>query len=266
MKRGIIILALILLFGTQGVFAQLWGFALPEPMLYPSMMLAAAADSDTEIPIGIRNNKYFLESIKFADLAQKSYDDGDYDTSSQYSDEAVRYAYLSDEYVRLQLKIKETDDAIAAARSRLDYADSVNAASRYPNEYKQAQGHFSDARSLRSAESWDPAIAAANRVLLALANIGGAPTVVSDGTGLPAQYKVRPWSVSKDCFWNIAGRSWVYNDPFKWKILYEANKSKLPEPNNPDLIHPDMILDIPAIKGESRQGMWESNKSYPSLP
>ena len=273
MKHSLIILGLILVFGAQG-FAQGWDFALPEPVFYgyadeggyfefvPSMVLAAAADSDTEVPLGIRNNKYFLESMRFADLAQKTYDDGDYDASSQYSDEAVRYAYLSDEYVRLQLKIKETDDAIAAARKRLDYADSVNAAARYPNEYRQAQGYFSEARSLRAAESWDPAIAAANRVLVALSNIGGMP---ADG-GLPSQYTVRPWSVSKDCLWNIAGRPWVYNDPRKWQILYDANKSKMPEPNNPDLIHPGMVLDIPAIKGESRQGMWDANKTYPALP
>ena len=265
MKRCLIIFCLILLFGTQGAFAQtqFWDIPLPEPVFYPSMVLAAAADSDTEIPLGIRNNKYFLESMRFADLAQKTYDDGDYDASSQYSEEAIRYAYLSDEYVRLQLKIKETDDAIAAARRRLDYADSVNASTRYPAEYSRAQTAFGEARSLRAAESWDPAIAAANRVLVALSNIGG---VVDTGVGLPSQYTVRPWNVSKDCLWNIAGRPWVYNDPFKWKVLYDANKSKMPEPNNPDLIHPGMVLDIPSIKGESRQGMWDASKTYPALP
>ncbi|MCL2473220.1 MAG: LysM peptidoglycan-binding domain-containing protein, partial [Treponema sp.] len=83
---------------------------------------------------------------------------------------------------------------------------------------------------------------------------------------LPAQYTVRPWAASKDCLWNIAGRSWVYNDPRQWKRLYDANKAKMPEPNNPDLIHPGMVLDIPSIKGETRQGMWDASQAYSPLP
>jgi nucleoid-associated protein YgaU len=76
---------------------------------------------------------------------------------------------------------------------------------------------------------------------------------------------VRPWSISKDCFWNISGRPWVYGDPTKWRVLYNANKAKLPQPDNPDLIHPNMILDIPSIKGEIRSGMWDASKNYSPL-
>jgi len=86
----------------------------------------------------------------------------------------------------------------------------------------------------------------------------------SSGTALslPATYTVRPWSVSKDCFWNIAGFPWVYGDPHQWRLLYNANKSKLPNPNNPNVIEPGTVLDIPSIKGEVRQGAWESGKTY----
>jgi nucleoid-associated protein YgaU len=65
--------------------------------------------------------------------------------------------------------------------------------------------------------------------------------------------------------WNIAGRSWVYGDPTKWRLLYDANRLKLPEPTNPNLIHPGMVLDIPSIRGEIRQGMWNTNQSYTPL-
>ena len=250
MKRSLVILSvfILLMFGSQAVFG---------------------AVDDSEVPRSIRNNRYFIESVRLTNLAQLSYEEGDYDTSTRYSEEAIRYAQLSDEYVRLQLKIKETDDAIAAARRRLDYAASINAASRFPAEYGRAQAAFDEARSLRAAESWDPAIDAANRVLVALAYIDneqGADRTAEGPTSLPSQYTVRPWSVSKDCFWNIAGYPWVYNDPWKWKLLYDANKSKMPEPDNPDLINPNMVLDIPSIRGESRQGMWEAGKTYPSLP
>ncbi|MDR0388160.1 MAG: LysM peptidoglycan-binding domain-containing protein, partial [Treponema sp.] len=82
---------------------------------------------------------------------------------------------------------------------------------------------------------------------------------------LPAQYTVRPWAVSRDCFWNIAGQPWAYGDSTRWRLLYEANKSRLPNPDNPDLIHPGMVLDIPGIRGEVRQGMWDPSVSYAPL-
>jgi len=256
---------------------------------HPSMTLAQAASGDAApadatsgddasgnaaVPVSIRNNKYFVESVRLNLLAQQSYDEGDYDGSTQYAEESIRYAHLSDEYVALQLKIKATDDAIAAARSRLDFATSVNAATRYPNEYSQAQAAYDQARSLRAAQSWDDAIAAANRVLAILANVGveqpaqaaAAEPAAPGPLPLPAQYTVRSWAVAKDCLWNIAGRSYVYNDPKKWKVLYDANKPNMPQPNNPDLIHPGMVMNIPSIKGETRQGMWDSSKAYQPLP
>jgi hypothetical protein len=84
-------------------------------------------------------------------------------------------------------------------------------------------------------------------------------------TPLPATYTVRPWSVSKDCFWNIAGFPWVYGNPHQWRVLYNANSSKLPNPNTPNLLEPGIVLDIPNIKGELRQGAWDSAKTYEPL-
>jgi hypothetical protein len=313
MKRFFIILTLIaVLFGTH-VFAQtalpepvfagntaktvadfrpgaaapqfnrelsfLWGYSSSAAnegyMEYtPILTLAAAGTTDAEIPMSIRNNKFFIESVRLTNLAQQSYDEGDYDASSEYSAEAVRYAQLSDEYVSLQLKIRETDNAIAAARRRMDFAVSVNAAARFPAEYGRAQTAYNEARTFRAAENWDEAIAAANRVLVALTYVDReaervpepVPVVVEGPPPLPAQYTVRPWAVSKDCFWNIAGRPWVFNDPKKWRLLYDANKAGLPQPNNPDLMHPGMVLNIPSINGETRQGMWDASKTYSPLP
>ncbi|MDR1374069.1 MAG: LysM peptidoglycan-binding domain-containing protein [Treponema sp.] len=238
----------------------------------PLATLAAAADSDVPqiIPGNIRNNKFYLESVRLTKLAQESYDYGDYDSSTEYAAQALLYAQQSDEYVALQLKIKETNDAIAAARSRFDWAASVGAASRYPSEYSQAQIAYNEALSFRSSEAWDSAIAAAHRVIDLLANVTAAASSVtvapapSDGT-LPARYTVRTWQIERDCLWNIAGRPWAYGDPTKWRLLYDANKAKLPEPNNPDLIEPGMILDIPSLKGETREGTWEPGWTYNPL-
>ncbi|MDR0877656.1 MAG: LysM peptidoglycan-binding domain-containing protein, partial [Treponema sp.] len=108
---------------------------------------------------------------------------------------------------------------------------------------------------------WDGALTAAQQAIEVLAYIES-----PDGKSpLPARYTVRTWAATKDCLWNIAGRSWAYGDSTKWPLLYNANKEKLPEPDNPDLIHPGTVIDIPSIKGETRQGTWDSGRTYSPL-
>jgi len=46
--------------------------------------------------------------------------------------------------------------------------------------------------------------------------------------------------VKGDCLWNIAQQQ--YGNPLLWKQIYEQNKDVI---ENPDLIFPDQILDIP---------------------
>jgi hypothetical protein len=161
----------------------------------------------------IRNNRYYLESVRLTNLAHAAFDEGDYDAAKQYAEEALHYAQLSDEYVALQLKLAN-DAAIAA---------------------------------------------------------GGAPLTPTQPTpsgsyALPAQYTVGTWASTKDCFWNIAALASVYNDPWQWRVLYNANRAKLPDPNNPDLVHPGTVLVIPSIRGETRDGMYVAGRNYVSLP
>ncbi|MDR1635914.1 MAG: LysM peptidoglycan-binding domain-containing protein [Treponema sp.] len=301
--------------------APAFSFAfLPEPFLFLPLASLAAVETDTPAPVipeSIRNNQYYRESLRLTNLAKLSYTEGDYDASANYATEAVRYAQLSDEYVELRLKMKEANDAIAAAKVRLDWASSVNAARRYPREFGEAANYYNTSLDLRKAEDWDGAAAAAYRVIDALAQVKAEepaeepvvekpvevvvekpvvqeppppepvvekpvevvvekPVVQEppppepvpqepEPVLLPAQYTVRPWSTFRDCLWNIAGRPWIYGDPTQWRLLYNANKSKMPNPDNPDLIEPGMVLDIPSIRGEERQGLWDAEKTYPSL-
>lgn len=45
-----------------------------------------------------------------------------------------------------------------------------------------------------------------------------------------------------DCLWKIAGLYWVYNNPWQWTKIYEANKDKI---KDPDLIYPGQEFTIP---------------------
>ena len=54
----------------------------------------------------------------------------------------------------------------------------------------------------------------------------------------------------------------MYNDPFKWEILYNANKGVLDNVSNPDVIQPEIKIRIPSIDGEVREGVYDPQKEY----
>jgi nucleoid-associated protein YgaU len=199
--------------------------------------------------------------------AKSNYDEALQERTDKKYDEALAsaqrsiadLAWVPDAFAALQAKIKAVDDAIAQAKARLDWATSIGADKTYPSQYASATASYGEATQDRSDKKWDAAIAAAQRVLDALSGV----TALAP---LPAQYTVRPWATTKDCFWNIAGYPFVYGDPTKWKILYNANRSKLKNPDNPNLIFPGQVLDIPSLRGEARDGLWISGKAYAPLP
>jgi nucleoid-associated protein YgaU len=210
--------------------------------------VAYFAAEDTSVPQSIRNNEFYLESVRLTKLAQDTFEYGDYDASAGFAEEAIRYAQLSDEYV--------ADQLIIEAKRLLDWADSNNIAARYPNNYNESKNYYETSVLARFNEEWAEAIDAAIKSIEILAALESNRT-----PSLPSQYTVRTWTSVKDCLWNIAGYSWVYGEPRRWRELYEANKSKLPDPDNPNLIEPGTIIDIPSIRGEVRRGMWEPGRN-----
>jgi len=205
---------------------------------------------ESAIPQSIRNNQYYLESIRLTGLAQDTYEYGDYEASAGFAEEAFLNAQLSDEYVSTQL--------LAEAKRLVDWADFYNIAERHPNNVQLGKEHYENAVALHSEESWnessDSSIKSIEVLSVLLAGTGAVannrPTTTggslgTTSSGSTSQYTVRTWAVERDCFWNIAGYDWVYGDPWKWRTLYEANKHKIPDPNNPDLVEPGTVLDIP---------------------
>jgi nucleoid-associated protein YgaU len=248
-------------------------FAFPVFLLFCAAAFAQEAPASEEaarpavtsapVPQSIQNNHFYLESVRLTEMAREAFEIGDYDASASYAEEAAEFARRSDEYVAMRL----ADNAIARAHSRYTWAGSAGAASRYPNEYREAGTAYTEALDARKGEQWDTAVDAAGRVLAALANVKGpggqtGPAPGSQPPGLPrgslpAQYTVRYWTSTGDCFWTIAGWTWVYGDSYSWRVLYEANRNKIPNPDNPNLIEPGTVLDIPSLRGEVRSGMWD---------
>ena len=227
-------------------------------------------EAERVIPASLLNNQYYLQSIRLNEQAKDAFEEGNYDASASYAEQAAEYARLSDEYINMRL----AETAFARAHSRYTWAGSVGAATRYPTQYRTAGTAYNEAVAARQGEDWNKVFDSSNRVLAALADVrspeGEAgsyasalpPKPVQSTTtpvqgALPAQYTVRQWNNTGDCFSTIAGWSWVYGDATEWRRLYDANKFKIPDPNNPHLILPGMILDIPSLHGETRSGMWE---------
>ena len=211
------------------------------------------------IPEGIHNNVYHVESVRLTKLAHDAFEQGHYEASAGFAREAVYYTILSDEYVSEQL--------LAEANRLLVYAEENNFDRRFPNNYTEGKNHYENAVSTHATENFDESIDSSKKSIAILAafesgrpvtdGTTSTPSVNDDGTSKPRQYTVRSWRVEGDCLSNIAGYPWVYNDPYKWTVLYEANKHNMPEPNNPHLIHPGMVLEIPSLDGEEREGMYK---------
>jgi nucleoid-associated protein YgaU len=217
------------------------------------------------IPAALKNNAYLTEAYRYANLAKLSLLEGDFEDSIGYSAEAVRYAELSDEYIR---GLSRLTPVLAEAEDRFAWAQSSGAAEYYPEEMDRARVDLMNARNEKRHQNWADALQFALLVLEDLADIAAPPPKDApprtDLPPQPTQYKVRPWDAFGDCLWNIAG--WFYRDPWKWTVLYEANKDRLPEPDNPNWIEIGMILDIPGIGNEERAGFWDSGRLYEAPP
>ena len=79
---------------------------------------------------------------------------------------------------------------------------------------------------------------------------------------LPKYYLVRYIPGDWDSFVNIAEYEFIYNDRVLWTVLYEANKNKIPRINNPNLIYPGVVFEIPTISDEIREGNYDPKKKY----
>jgi len=207
------------------------------------------AQFQSEYVMAFLNNQYLRENIRLIALAEERYTQNRYDDAMEYAREAMRYAQLSDEYVSLHLRIRETNYAISSARSRLDWARRMGAPSRYTATYERAQDTFANALEAHESEAWDSARSLALQVIDILSGVSPV---------LPARFLVRTWEGTRDCLWNIAALPEIYGDGSRWPVLYQANRDRMPRPGNPHLIRPGMVLDIPSIAGEVRYGVMEN--------
>ena len=186
-------------------------FVLVSLLFVQQIFAMSEPNEEHVIPEGIRNNEFYLESLRLTKLAHDTFEFGDYDASAGFAQEAIRFAQLSDEFVVVQL--------IAEAKRLLDWADANNMDTRYPDEYNEGKNSYEASVIAHDDEKWNEAIALAAR------SVGILAALEADGPSLlPSQYTVRTWAESSDCLWTIAGYSWVYGDPYRWRVLFESKQ------------------------------------------
>ncbi len=200
----------------------------------------------------LANNEFYKKSIEFTNLSEKALAEGEYDLSAEYAIKAQENAALSKKYIAEMVAAYRARTALTAAKERMELADRLNIKGRDSQLYTDASALFKSANDKFSEKDYEKSTADSLMVIELLKDI--APAAKKDI--LPASYEVILNVDKRDCLWRIAEYDFVYGDPWKWKILYEANKDTMPEPDNPSLIVPGQIIKIPSIKGETRSGKY----------
>ncbi len=149
--------------------------------------------------------------------------------------------------------------AIDQAKTSYDRALARNARNNYPALLAEGSRDLEAAKKAYDAGDTATASAKATNARAILESIG-------EFAPLPASYKIGlvPELRNSESLWTIAAASFGYNDSHKWPVLYKANKDKLPDPSNPNLLKAGLIIVIPSIGGEKREGLWDPKKTYPA--
>lgn len=199
----------------------------------------------------LKENKYYEEAQELKRQAEQAMENGEYDRATELSEEAQELMQQAESYAERMVRIYKARGWKNRAEDYMQWAEGIAAEDRYPEKWKNASDAFGEAERLFEDEKWEESISSSRKTISIIEEMEARTA------SKPRYYVVREWAKTGDCFWNIAGYDFVYDDPWQWRKLYEANKNKLPEPDNPDLINPGTKLRIPSISNEPRRGTWQ---------
>ncbi len=201
------------------------------------------------------NNEFQRKSRAYSEMAVTAYDEGDYDGAVEYAKQAESNALLSAAFIEKAIARADTETVLFKAHTRLTWAKDKKAEKYFPSEFETATVSVASADGLFAQEEYSGAKQYAELALESL-------SVIREIIPLPATYRVELWTKTRDCLWNIAKNPAVYGNPLAWEKLYEANKKYLKQPANPNLLKPGMIVKIPSIQGEYREGAYNPSIKY----
>lgn len=201
------------------------------------------------------NNEYQKKARELNALAQQAFDEGDYDKAIELTSQAEENAEKSQAYIQMMISKADAEKQMTIAKNQQAWALRVRGDVNYPMAYSAGSKSLENGQLAFDNEDF---VSASTYAIEAIQSFSS----IKEVTPLPQYYIVRPWAETKDCYWNISGRSYVYNNPTLWENLYQANKTKMKDPANPDLIYPGMKMEIPSISGEYREGTYSPKAEY----
>jgi len=203
----------------------------------------------------LQDNEYYQKMLELRAQSEQAFQDGDYIEARQLAEEAQGYQEESERWIATQLAAYRAKSALNRLKDRLAQVSTWNAQEHFPDEYAEGMELYNRSfAEFFDEEEYVSSLATSNRGLEVLSVI----SYVASGSVLPAYYIVRLLPGNTDCFWNIASYDFIYNNPWEWPRIYQANKDILDDKENPDLIEPGMKLTIPSLDGEKRFGTWEN--------
>jgi hypothetical protein len=202
----------------------------------------------------LEDNEYFQEMLKLRAQSEQAFEDGDYAEANRLAVEAQGLSEESERWIENQFGAYRARAALNRLKDRLAQVSKWDAQANFPDEYAEGSALYTQSfGEFYDDEDYFSSLATSNRAYEILSVI----QYIAASSNLPAFYVVRLLPGNTDCLWNISGYEFIYDDPWSWRSIYNANKDIMPERDNPDLIHPGMILKIPSLDGEIRSGTWE---------
>ncbi len=227
------------------------------------LLIAAAAPLVAQ---SLLDNEFYHKAQQLLAQSKQAFAQGDYDGSTRLASQAKDSLAKSDEYVATMMQFYRANGWLSVAKDRVAYAKSIQADVNYKDAYDKAVVNVTGAKTALDGKDYSSSIDLSKAAIAALEGI--VPAIAKPPAGppdLPEYYTVRLLLPLRDCFWRIAGYPFVYNNPWKWRLLYDANKSVLENPDNPDLIEPGQRFVIPNLGDEVRSGEYDPQQRYPTV-
>ncbi len=200
------------------------------------------------------DNEDYRRARELRQMAQEAYDAGEYEQAAEYSVEAEEYFERSIETARRLREGYRAENFRSRNERRLNRARDRDFHNLFDEEFSEAQDLYDEGRALLDDEEYGESI---ERFSDSIAKLDEMDAMYTEKDVLPRYYEVRLIPERRDSFWRIAEYEFVYDDPWEWPRLYERNKEVLRDPDNPHLIHPGQVFEIPERDGEVREGQWD---------
>jgi nucleoid-associated protein YgaU len=220
------------------------------------------------------DNEYYKKGQALKAQSDAALAAGDYDAATTLAAQAEEQFAKSDAYVEEMLGRYRANGWLQRGNELLAQAKADGKDKGSPELFGEAAGDLTLAKASYDGGTYEDSVDFSKRAIATLEQIPGVQPVVVTPVKpvepvepgppeLPATYTVRLILERRDCLWRIAEYPFVYNNPWKWKVLYEANRDILLDPNNPNLIEVGQVLTIPSIAGETREGEYDPSLAYP---